>query len=85
MADRRGFATFFDVPLDKIPAKKQGDFELSDSIPYKTSLFILKEIAPLSKVEYSPASDEIFFCSVSLSVKLHSYLSADEFKHKAFF
>ena len=52
MADRRGFATFFDVPLDKIPAKKQGDFELSDSIPYKTSLFILKEIAPLSKVEY---------------------------------
>lgn len=49
MADRKGMAEYFRLSVDKIPDKKYGDREISNQIPYKTSLYIMKEIAPLSK------------------------------------
>ncbi len=50
MADRQGLAGYFGISIDKIPVKRQGDSEISNNIPYKTSLYILAEIAPLSNV-----------------------------------
>lgn len=49
MADREGLAKYFRISVDEIPDKKSGDSEISNSIPYKTSLYILTEIATLSK------------------------------------
>lgn len=51
MADRAGMAEYFCIPIDNVPIKKDGSMEISDSIPYKTSLFLLTEIAPLSDVK----------------------------------
>lgn len=50
MADREGLADYFKIPVGKIPEKKRSDPEISHNMPYKTSLFILTEIAPLSEV-----------------------------------
>lgn len=52
MADREGMAEYFKISVDKIPDKKVADTEISCVIPYKTSLFILQEIAPLSRDLY---------------------------------
>ncbi len=49
LADRTGMAEYFGIPIDMIPSKHRVDKEISDHIPYKTSLYILTEIAPLSK------------------------------------
>ncbi len=49
--DRKGLAEYFNVPVDNVPVKREGSTEISDSIRYKTSLFILTEIAPLSNVK----------------------------------
>ncbi|MCI8511218.1 MAG: hypothetical protein HFE83_04395 [Lachnospiraceae bacterium] len=48
LADRDGLAEYFRIPVERIPMKGHGALEISSSIPYKTSLFILTEIAPLS-------------------------------------
>ena len=49
MADRKGFAQYFGIKLCAIPDKKKNAIELSSSFPYKTSLYFLKELVPLSK------------------------------------
>lgn len=48
LADRASFASFFGVRSSLIPTLKSRNKELSNAIPYKTSLFILTELAPYS-------------------------------------
>lgn len=52
MADREGFSKYFGVPLDKIPVSTARS-KLRPSVnemdfPYKSSLYLMKEIAPYS-------------------------------------
>ena len=51
MADRRSFASYFGLRVSHIPEKKQGAKELSQSIPYKTSLFFLDKLIPESQTK----------------------------------
>lgn len=52
MADREGLAKYFDLSVDVIPNKNANDAEISDHLPYKTSLYIMTEIAPLSNESF---------------------------------
>ncbi len=53
LADREGFAKYLQIPLSCIPlfeAEKKRFAEKGEiATPYKSSLFIMKELAPLSK------------------------------------
>ena len=48
LADRKNIADFLSVDISAIPEKRKNDVELSNAIPYKTSMYIVKEIAPKS-------------------------------------
>lgn len=53
LADREGFATYLDIPVSHIPSFKAETKRFAEkgeiATPYKSSLFIMKELAPLSK------------------------------------
>lgn len=48
MADRKGFSKYFGLELSAVPSKMDNMEELSYSIPYKTSLYFLQKLVPLS-------------------------------------
>ncbi len=56
MADRIGLADYIDISVDMIPVCKPFNPEISSSIPYKTSLYILQEIAPYSNNPFIKSS-----------------------------
>lgn len=49
LADREGFSRFFGIDIENIPKLSDGQTEISSLIPYKTSLYILQKLIPLSK------------------------------------
>lgn len=51
MADRQSFSDYFGIRLSLIPDMKKNSKELSESIPYKTSLYFLQQMVPYSRKE----------------------------------
>lgn len=49
MADRQSFSDYFGIRLSLIPDIKKNSQELSESIPYKTSLYFLQQMVPYSR------------------------------------
>lgn len=49
MADSKNFAQYFGLKRSDLPAKQEKSLELSSSIPYKTSLYFIQKLVPLSK------------------------------------
>ena len=49
MADKKNFSDYFGLKLSLIPDKKENSHELSESIPYKTSLYFLQQLVPHSR------------------------------------
>ena len=49
MADAKNFARYFGLKRASVPVKHVNSLELSESIPYKTSLYFLRELVPQSK------------------------------------
>lgn len=48
MADSKNFALYFGLKRSHIPIIQKNSLELANSIPYKTSLYFLRELVPLS-------------------------------------
>lgn len=48
LADRISFAKYFNIPVKTVPTRNALSLEIADIMPYKTSLYILIELVPLS-------------------------------------